>query len=72
MPEKKIEELLLSCRWIGEPYMYYSGVNTMEEDKAAMTKIHELIQKAPLELCLASPSEYIREYRQWYDNKKTQ
>ena len=31
--------------------------------------IHSLIQEATLTECLTSPSEYIREYRKWWEAK---
>lgn len=43
--------------WHGNPTDYFSAVI-------------KLIQEAPLEECLTSPSEFIREYRRWYENKQ--
>ena len=33
-------------------------------------RIEKLIIQAPLEIALTSPSEYIREYRMWYEEQK--
>ena len=33
-------------------------------------KVNNLIKKADLTECLTSPSEYIREYRKWYEANK--
>ena len=35
-----------------------------------LKRIDELIQNATLAECLTSPSEYIREYRKWYEASK--
>jgi hypothetical protein len=34
----------------------------------AIPKINYLIQKSPLEVCLTSPSDYVRKYRKLYDS----
>ena len=36
----------------------------------ALRKIHLLIQRATLVECLTSPSEYIRGYRKWWEDKE--
>ena len=55
---------ILHWAWNGLPFAF-----EYVKDKDIMTQIHELIQKTPLELCLTSPSEYVREYRKWYMEK---
>ena len=30
-------------------------------------RVNRLIEDAPLEIALLSPSEYVREYRKWYE-----
>ena len=44
-------------RWYGKPYKNFH-------------ELHSLIEQASLVECLTSPSEYVREYRKWYESRK--
>lgn len=43
----------------------YSWSNTCPYNSPMWRRINEEIKKAPLEECLTSPSEYVREYKKW-------
>lgn len=43
---------------------YYDFLRA-DENFLTARKIKELIKQAPLEVCLTSPSGFIREYKQW-------
>ena len=54
-------------KWKGEPHSLYWTINPLIEEAL---RVERLIQEASLVLCLTSPSQYIREYRKWFERNK--
>ena len=57
------------------PISEWSGIRNFDSEahsgSLVVKKINFLVVEATLAECLTSPSEYIREYRKWYEaNKK--
>jgi len=69
--EEQIDSLrpwYLSCRtwlWYGKDSIH-RGIRGIALDPEG----DSMIEQAPLIDCLTSPSEYIREYRKWYEENK--
>mgnify|MGYP001548531593 CR=1 FL=1 len=55
-------------KWRGRPMDGLMGIPIMNEQQRV--QMHDFIERAPLEVCLTSPSEYIREYRKWYEENR--
>ena len=56
--------------WPGEPLPLVT--RRVGDASLLCQQINNLIKNYPLEMCLTSPSEYIRECKKWYEHKKIQ
>jgi len=65
--ERSMAYLELS-RWLGRPNEP-RFVQSFSREKL-WEKIHKLIEKESLEICLLSPYEYVREYKKWLLNNQ--
>jgi hypothetical protein len=51
-------------KWIGWKRL------VQQVELSELRHMHSLIRKAPLAECLTSPSEYVREYRKWWEERR--